>query len=368
MPNGTIDPTFDYVAQFSTEMGTEWPAMVTARNDALQVQELLRSSLRRFTSDDVDIVVFGSLARREWTSGSDVDWTILIDGQADSQHRVASRVIDRMLAEMKFRETPLKGPGAEGIFGNLAFSHDIVHHIGGQADTNRNTTQRVLFLLEAVALRDPKDVLGGPYARIVRQILYRYLVSDSNFHSQSDHESRIPRFLLNDIVRYWRTICVDFAYKDWEYDGKKWAIRNIKLRTSRKLLFVSGLLMAFSCFKNESLRRVGEVSSDYQLKLQEHLLNFVHSTPLNILVWTLQELGLSDPCKEFLSLYEEFLGQINDQSVREHLGGLSENKVYSDEVFLHCRSISHQLQAILRHVFFEAATPLRDFTFEYGVF
>lgn len=368
MPNGTIDPTIDYIAQFSAATGTEWQTMVAAHNDAIAVQQLLRSTLRQFTSDDVDVVVFGSLARREWTSGSDVDWTMLIDGQADSQHRVASRVIDRTLADMKFRETPLKGPGAEGIFGNMAFSHDIVHHIGGQADTNRNTTQRILLLLEAVALRDPKDELGGPYARIVRQILNRYLVSDSNFYSQADHESRIPRFLLNDIVRYWRTMCVDFAYKDWEQGGKKWAIRNIKLRTSRKLLFVSGLLTVFSCFKNESLRRDGEGSGDYQLKLQKHLLNFVHSTPLNILVWTLQELGLNEPCKNFLSLYEEFLDQINDKSVRNHLGGLSEEEVYTDGVFLQCREISHRLQAVLKHLFFEAATPLREFIFEYGVF
>jgi hypothetical protein len=368
MANGTIDPSFDYIAQFSAAAGTEWPTIVAARKDALEVQELLRSTLRQFTSDDVDVVVFGSLARREWTSGSDVDWTMLIDGQADSQHRIASRVIERTLAGMTFRETPLKGPGAEGIFGNMASSHDIVHHIGGQADTNRNTTQRVLMLLEAVALRGPKDELGGPYARIVRQILNRYLVSDSNFHSQADHESRIPRFLLNDIVRYWRTMCVDFAYKDWEQGGNKWAIRNIKLRTSRKLLFVSGLLMVFSCFRNESLRRDGEGAGDYQLKLQKHLLNFVHSTPLSILVWTLQDLGLAEPCKDFLSLYEEFLGQINDKTVRDRLGGLSEEVVYTDEVFLHCRNISHRLQAILKHVFFEAATPLREFTFEYGVF
>ena len=42
----------------------------------------------------------------------------------------------------------------------MAFSHEIVHHIGGQADTNRNTTQRILLLLEATALREPRDDWG----------------------------------------------------------------------------------------------------------------------------------------------------------------------------------------------------------------
>ena len=368
MPHGTINPAVDYVAQFSDEMRTKWPTMLAARNDALEVQELLRSTLRQFTSDDVDVVVFGSLARREWTSGSDVDWTMLIDGQANSQHRAVSRALQRDLSAIEFRGIKLSPPGSEGIFGNMAFSHDIVHHIGGQADSNRNTTQRILLLLEAVALRDHKDELGGPQARIVRQILDRYLVSDSNFHSQTDHESRIPRFLLNDIVRYWRTMCVDFAYKDWEQAGKKWAIRNIKLRTSRKLLFVSGLLMVFSCFKNKSLQRNGDTPGDDQLTLQRHLLNFVNSTPLNILVWTSREVGLDKPCKEFLDIYEEFLSQINEKTVRDHLGDLNEDAVYTDEVFLRCREISQRLNATLQRMFFEIDTPLREFTYEYGVF
>ena len=47
--------------------------IMAAQADASAVQQLLREKLRTFMSDDVDIVVFGSLARREWTSGSDVD-------------------------------------------------------------------------------------------------------------------------------------------------------------------------------------------------------------------------------------------------------------------------------------------------------
>ncbi|MGE0755716.1 MAG: nucleotidyltransferase domain-containing protein [Pirellulaceae bacterium] len=368
MPKGSIESTFDYVGQFGAETGASWPTMAAARNDAFAVQNMLFEALRQFTSGDVDVVVFGSLARREWTSGSDVDWTMLVDGQADSQHRVASREIQRCLGNLTYRGVKLNEPGAEGIFGNMAFSHEIVHHIGGQSDTNRNTTQRILLLLEAAALRDPGDDLAGPYGRIVRQVLNRYLRSDSNFHSQADNESRIPRFLLNDIVRYWRTMCVDFAYKDWEQGGKKWAIRNIKLRTSRKLLFVAGLLTVFSCYQNESLRRDRENPDDYLLKLQKHLLNFVYSTPLNILVWTLRGLGMDERCKEFLDIYEEFLSQMNDKVVRDHLGGLSEIAVYTDGAFLKCRGISHKLQAVLKSVCFEIDSPLREFTYEYGVF
>lgn len=368
MPDGTIDSQHNYAGDLTPQADKRWPMLELAKSDAAAVQKLLREKLRQFTSDDVDVVVFGSLARREWTSGSDVDWTILVDGQANAEHRIAAREIERLLARMEYSGTSLKKPGAEGIFGNLAFSHEIVHHIGGQADTNRNTTQRILLLLEAVALRQPEEDLAGPFDRIVRQVLNRYLFSDSNFHSKVDEESRIPRFLLNDIVRYWRTMCVDFAYKDWEQGGKKWALRNVKLRTSRKLLFVSGLLTVFSCFKNRSLRRNGADRVDYLLKLQAHLLNFVHSTPLNIVAWALTSIGFGNECCEIFEIYERFLRLLNDPAVRNHLDGLSEDAVYDDERFLDCRELSHELQAKLKRVCLELDSPLREFATEYGVF
>lgn len=368
MPNGSIDPSLDYVQLVLTAQNLNCPTIVAAGRDAAEVRQLLSKSLRQFTSDDVDIVVFGSLARGEWTHGSDVDWTMLIDGQAKTDHRATARAVEKALADIRFRGHSLKEPGGEGIFGNMAFSHDIVHHIGGQSDTNRNTTQRVLMLLEATALRDQDDELSGPFARISRQILNRYLHSDSIFHDEGEDQSRIPRFLLNDIVRYWRTMCVDFAYKDWEQAGKKWAIRNIKLRTSRKLLFFAGFLTVFSCFQNESLRRGGLGSFDYLLKLQSHLLNFVRATPLNILAWTLRELSAIELCAEFLTNYESFLVEINDINVRKHLGDLCERDVYKDEDFLRCRKISHSLQATLQRLCFAFDTPLRQFTCEYGLF
>lgn len=358
----SIDAVVDYVAKFCGETNLEIPTITAARANALNVQDALRKALCG-EGGDADVVAFGSLARLEWTSGSDIDWTLLVDGIADSEHRASSR---RIAGAIEMAGYP--PPGSEGIFGNMAFSHELVHHIGGQADSNRNTTQRILLLLEAVPLTTNVDDIGA-YERTVRQILRRYLLSDSNFHSASDSDSRIPRFLLNDIVRYWRTMCVDFAYKDWEQAGKKWAIRNIKLRTSRKLLFVAGLLMVFSCYKNRLLSRTqDEDAGDYFLRLQDHLLDFVHSTPLNVLVCTLKSLKLDDECKEFLTLYERFLYEMDNTEVRKHLGELKEEEVYEDSVFLRCRALSHEIQAILRRVFFEIDSPLREFTFEYGVF
>jgi hypothetical protein len=110
-----------------------------------ELDEVL-SGMGKYASDDSSLVVFGSLAGDEWTSGSDLDWTFLIDGQAESEHFDIAQKIRKLLKE---NEKQFPQPGSTGTFGNMAFSHDIVHQIGGQNDSNKNTTQRILLLLES---------------------------------------------------------------------------------------------------------------------------------------------------------------------------------------------------------------------------
>lgn len=231
--DGTIDSKRNYVEQFD-RYEERWPIITKARQSAVEVRQSLIEKLSIYLNEDVDIVVFGSLARDEWTSGSDVDWTLLIDGQANPDHQKVTQEIRKTIYQTEREGTTLKKPGTEGIFGNMAFSHDIVHHIGGQNDSNKNTTQRILLMLESIPLRDLKAASEvGAFERVTRNVICRYLHDDTNFSSTDQDNSRIPRFLLNDVVRYWRTMCVDFAYKEWEQGNAKWALRNIKLRLSR---------------------------------------------------------------------------------------------------------------------------------------
>ena len=86
----------------------------------------------------------GSLARDEFTSGSDIDWMLLIDGQADPKHHDLYRLVDS-----RVRQLAVKSPGEEGTFGTMVFSHNLIHEIGGEDDTNLNLTRRSSLLLES---------------------------------------------------------------------------------------------------------------------------------------------------------------------------------------------------------------------------
>lgn len=79
----------------------------------------LSQSLAGLDSVDTSIIVFGSLARNEFTTGSDIDWILLIDGQAAPEHLAIANKIRDEIAKLK-----AKPPGEEGIFGKLSLATD----------------------------------------------------------------------------------------------------------------------------------------------------------------------------------------------------------------------------------------------------
>jgi predicted nucleotidyltransferase len=84
------------------------------------LDKLFSSKLPRYTTEDTSLVVFGSLARGEWTSKSDLDWTYLIDGEANSDHLRIGQQIQSLLKDNKYVD-----PGPTGTFGNMTFSHAL---------------------------------------------------------------------------------------------------------------------------------------------------------------------------------------------------------------------------------------------------
>jgi hypothetical protein len=334
------------------QLNAEWPAIQAALQNASSARERLQEGLVGYVPPDTSFVVYGSLARGEFTSKSDLDWTLLVDGPADPAHQQAELAIAKRLVELKFKE-----PGPVGTFGGLTFSHDLLHKIGGDDDTNRNTTQRILLLLESVPIGDRTSYRG-----VVRNVLRRYIEED--YLAPGESPFRVPRFLQNDVARYWRTMAVDFAQKRRERGGRGWALRTVKLQMSRKLMYTAGLLSCFSC-------KLELENSDPVLgtpRVVSHLEELVRKTPLDIVAGTvLRYFGeLSGPARDLFTAYDEFLALLADSERRDHLDRLPPG-ADDDLQFKEARAVTKRFQQALTTMFFDRA-PLSELTKLYGVF
>lgn len=318
---------------------------------------------KRLVPEDTSFVVFGSLARGEWTSGSDVDWALLVDGQADDAHLTMAH---RIRSEIE--GGGWKRPGRGQLFGGLAISHELVHRIGGDADSNRNITQRILLLLESRS-PIPTDTVRE---RVLRVLLNRYLADDFGYAMPPRAVARVPRFLLNDIVRYWRTMAVDFAAKRRERAGEGWLLRNFKLRLSRKLIFAAGLAASLSCSLRppKALTRAeNEKAEDYAAIMAEHLLLFANRTPLETVAWLALEFGAkSNVIHDIFDTYDSFLGILDDGGKRERLEALTPENMEPDPLFKESREIGTRFQNGLTQLFFETDPELTKAAQRYGVF
>jgi hypothetical protein len=260
----------------------------------------------------------------------------------------------------RLRELGFKNPNPVGSFGGLTVSHDLIHKIGGDDDTNRNTTQRILLLLESTPIGDDTGYRG-----VVRNVLRRYIEED--LLGPADSPYRVPRFLQNDLARYWRTITVDFAHKR-RVRGSGWALRTAKLRMSRKLIYAAGLLSCFSC-ETEFAAQARALGRADTPRVVAHLEALVRKTPLDIVArFVLQYFGeLSGCARDLFGAYDEFLCMLND-SRREHLDALSAEAAGEDLVYDEVRAMGQRFQDALTRMFFESDTPLPGLTKRYGVF
>jgi hypothetical protein len=234
-------------------------------------------------------------------------------------------------------------PGAQGIFGTWTAASKLVGQIGLDRDDNSNLTRRVLLMLESLPVLHPQV-----YDEVQASVLDGYL-------DRSIKDYRPPRFFLNDIVRYWRTICVDFVGKERERHGEGWGLRNAKLRNSRKLLFASGLLPVLLC----SSLRIDE--------MRPFLTEQFEACATDRLAHAFTSCGAEDAGVRALGAYDRFLGLLDDLSLRVELEGLRRENASDSPAFIEARHLGDTLQAGLLALLFETK-KLRTVTRRYGIF
>jgi hypothetical protein len=352
-------------------LGCDWKNIDGARQNTETTLHRLSEIIEGMPGPDTSVVVLGSLGRLECTQGSDLDWTLLVDGQADASDHWNFLDIKNALSGTNFEELGLKKPGPEGTFGNLTFSQPIMHFIGGEEDSNSNTTRRVLLLLEALPIGERR----GAFDRVRNGILRRYLDEDRGLLRNGHIEKQvrwIPLFLLNDFARYWRTMAVDFAYKQFDRGNKGYALRSIKLGISRKLLFASGLLACFWCDPEVS-RNEGQTPN--KQSLINTLDHFLSCTPLERLalffakhIEAAESEFLRETASNLFGSYDAFLGLLSDKTKRKYLEDLRPEEEEDSQIFKEARTIRREFRIAIQNMFLGEGSPLHRHSIEKGVF
>ncbi len=347
------------VRAIEQRLGKKWVSISGALVATNQLLDALRASVADLDDPNYSIIVTGSLGRGEAGSDSDADWMLLLDGLSNPDHAAMTRTI-----EARIRQVVPNPPGSTGTFGGIVVSHDLVHYIAGTRDTNENLTRRILLLSESRALTN--EIVRG---RVIGNVLARYVVHDRSVPSKTGKQPAIPHFLVNDVVRYWRTIASDYASKMWERDRKEWGIRNIKLRFSRKLLFVWGLIASFSgeLFPTPELT-TAKSDDEYLRILSDVIRQQTNVTPLELLARVVEQAGDDQIADEIFTSYDHFLEVLAGQDTRAALQSVRFEDATSDQTYDDLRETSRKFREALVKLFFDKHQQLPRLMRDFGVF
>lgn len=247
--------------------------------------------------ENLCIYTTGSYGRLEASQYSDIDLFFLYSNGVKEFPKIDSILINSHIIRVS-RKMGFPDFTDDGEYLVVHKADDLVEYMGSPKDDYYNYfTARMLLLLESKVMHNE-----AVYNDIIAQAITSYY---KDFHK---HEKNFkPIFIVNDIIRFWRTMCLNYEHsrnrkfsvkgmtpEDKEKKRNESHIKNLKLRFSRKLTCYSFLLrILFSEKKVLSMDDIRSICSQTPLQRLEELLI---TTP-----------EIKDEVSEMIELYLYFL-------------------------------------------------------------
>lgn len=241
--------------------------------------------------------VIGSYGRGEASEHSDLDLFLASRATMDSETGKLKREFSQ-LEEIRLkaklidltRDLGLPEFSGDGEFLSHYTIDNLVESIGTREDDAKNTlTARLLLLLESQSIFN-----AGVYDETIERVLRTYWRNYDNH--QGDF---VPGYLVNDILRLWRTFCVNYEAGTREKPDRAQAKRQLKhykLQHSRLLTCYSGLLYLLGAFVQD-----GTVSLDAGKSM-------TRLTPLGRLAWVAERFpNAAGDVEKVQAVYASFL-------------------------------------------------------------
>jgi hypothetical protein len=266
------------------------------------------------------VYVVGSYGRMEaHASLSDFEWITVYD-----ERLVAVEEARRFQADLTGYFADVFGRSALSInktFGEICSIGDLCTNVGGEADTNRTLTFRMLVLAEGTPL-----LRNAAYEKILQGLAETYSGSFTAGHRLLS--------LATDLARYWRTLRIDYKHKVDE-DRKPWAVRNLKLRSYRRFWFFSSAMhfLAFGPRINYAERQRFHVPDVVAF------MQTMGGNPVQRFVTAARKLGIPEcEFEKLLELYNSIHAQLGDPAVRHELAQLDGYQRFPNPVYESVRS------------------------------
>ena len=248
--------------------------------------------------DRACVYATGSYGRGEATPHSDLD--LFIVGKVVDDEKTGPKALLRPLDEILLkadlisatRKLEIRDFDGDGAYLVHYTVDELIKTLGKAEDDANNTfTARLLLLLES------RPLLGDSVYRDVTDDVVTAYWSDYKDHK----DDFIPGFLANDILRLWRTFCVNYEANTSREPAAKKAkrkLKNYKLKHSRLLTCYSALLYLLGCYA------LGNTVSPTDAA------QMVTLSPTERLTWILDQKAFSDAhdrVRSVLASYARFL-------------------------------------------------------------